>query len=824
LTEDHPLDYLLFEGVIPEGNYGAGTVIVWDTGTYTTESDLSEQFDKGKIGVTLNGQKLKGRFYLVRTSTENQWLLFKKSDQFDSKEDLTISKPESVLTGRGNDQLATTAKRKQNSGEVNALYEAKNPKTTSTTHRVSLSQDFPINIKPMLATLVDKPFNNKDWVFEVKWDGIRSIFYVHKTKDIFKLESRNGIDITHRYPETIESLKQVVKYNESAIFDGEIVVLNKEGYPEFGSHKERMSVNSDREIRRLSKTIPATYYLFDILYYDGQDLRNRDYINRRKILSEILSGANNNRKRVRISDYIEEQGVAVFENIKKMNLEGIIAKRKNSKYIQGARSKDWLKVKNTKTQDCVVIGYTSGEGNREKYFGSLILAVYEQGRLRFAGHTGSGFNTKQLERVYNMIKSMRIGRPPIDRIPYLNGKPTWIKPQLVAEIKFDNWTNEKILRAPIFQRFREDKSPEDCTVQGQRHLEEVVPQRGREQELGITATTHTINQKPNPLLDSFSNLDKVFWDKTSEHPQLAKRDLIEYYDKVSKHILPHLKDRPLSLSRYPDGIKGKSFYHKNWNQARPDYVKTVKVYSETRGDIINYILGNNKETLLWIANLGCIEMHPWYSRVIDSDSCKNSDELNEDKCGLSFPDFVIFDLDPYIYSGNENKGEEPEYNVKGFKSVVEVAFSLKELFDELKIKSYIKTSGKTGLHIFVPVVRAYSYDQTRAFAEIVGKILMKRIPQKITTTWDITRRRGKVFFDFNQNAKGKTIASVFSARPSTSATVSMPVKWKDLDKILPSDFTMLNVSDILKRNADPWKDILSKGQDLARILNNLSSK
>jgi bifunctional non-homologous end joining protein LigD len=463
---------LLFEGVIPEGNYGAGTVSVWDTGTYTSESDLSEQFNKGKIGITLNGQKLKGRFYLVRTSTENQWLLFKKSDQFDSKEDLTISKPESVLTGRSNDQLAITTKRKQNSNKSDSLYKAKNSKTTSYYHTKNSSnqkafqlQDFPINIKPMLAILVDKPFNNKDWVFEVKWDGIRSIFCVHKAKNIFKLQSRNGIDITHRYPEIIESLKQVIKYNESAIFDGEIVVLNKKGYPEFGSHKERMSINSDREISRLSKTIPATYYLFDILYYEGQDVRNRDYIDRRKILSEILSQSNNNiKKRVRISDYIEQQGVAVFENIKKMNIEGIIAKRKNSKYIQGTRSKDWLKIKNSKTQDCVVIGYTSGEGSREKYFGSLILAVYERGLLRFVGHTGSGFNTNQLVRVYTRIKDMQIDKPPIDHIPYLNGKPTWIKPQLVAEIKFDNWTSEKILRAPIFQRFREDKSPEDCII------------------------------------------------------------------------------------------------------------------------------------------------------------------------------------------------------------------------------------------------------------------------------------------------------------------------------------------------------------------------
>jgi bifunctional non-homologous end joining protein LigD len=478
---------LLFEGVIPEGNYGAGTVIVWDTGTYTTESDLSEQFNKGKIGLSLNGQKLRGRFYLVRTSTENQWLLLKKSDQFDSKEDLTISRPDLVLTGRSNNQLASeTSKGKQNSSRSDSLRETKKSKEKTRYHdtenisnrQASHPQDLPMNIKPMLATLVDKPFNNNSWIFEVKWDGIRSVFYMHKTKDILKLQSRNGIDITHRYPEIIESLKQVIKCSESVIVDGEIVVLNKKGYPEFGSHKERMSINSDREISRLSKTIPATYYLFDILYCDGQDLRNRDYIDRREILNKVISQATNNKKRVRISDYIEQQGVAVFENIKKMNLEGIIAKRKNSKYIQGTRSKDWLKIKHTRTQDCVVIGYTSGEGNREKYFGSLILAVYDQGRLRFAGHTGSGFNTKQLGRVYIMIKNLQINNPSIDHIPYINRKPTWIKPQLVVEIKFDNWTKDGLLRAPIFQRFREDKSPEDCTIQGERHLEKVIA-RGR---------------------------------------------------------------------------------------------------------------------------------------------------------------------------------------------------------------------------------------------------------------------------------------------------------------------------------------------------------
>src|ERR671919_1231461 len=492
LTEDHPLDYLLFEGVIPEGSYGAGTVIVWDTGTYTTESDLSEQFTKGKIGFTLKGQKLRGRFYLVRTSTENQWLLLKKTDQFDSKEDLTISKPNSVLTGMSNDQLATRAKQKAKPGQ-NSRKKTDHSHVNVIDQKKPLLRYFPTNIKPMLATLIDKPFNKKEWVFEVKWDGIRSIFYLHKTKDILKLQSRNGIDITHRYPEIIEALKWITNCKESAILDGEIVVLNKEGYPDFGSHKERMSVNSERDVNMLSKSLPATYYLFDILYLDGEDLRNHSYVDRRRILDEAIHQPNNSsnrnsKKRIRISDYIEEQGIDVFEKVKKMGLEGIIGKNKFSKYFQGARSKDWLKIKNTKTQDCIVIGYTTGEGSREKYFGSLILSVYEQGRLRFAGHTGSGFNTNQLGRVYNTIKSMRIDKPLIDHIPYINGKPTWIKPQIVAEIKFDNWTNEKILRAPIFQRFREDKSPEDCTVQGESRLEEVVDKRER----AAAAATATI--------------------------------------------------------------------------------------------------------------------------------------------------------------------------------------------------------------------------------------------------------------------------------------------------------------------------------------------
>ena len=837
ITEDHPLDYLLFEGVIPEGSYGAGTVIVWDTGTYTSEGEISEQFDNGKITFTLFGRKLRGRFSLVRTSKEKQWLLIKSSDEFASNEDLTITRPESVLSGRINEDLERYHYKKDRSSFAKAVkisekvsnhrrkkgeeekYGGGDATATSDTDQ---QEEFPTKIKPMLSTLVNEPFNNKDWVFEVKWDGVRSILFFHKTKGILEMQSRNGKSITHRYPEIIKALKSIssaIKCKESAILDGEIVVSDKKnGIPNFQDHQRRMNINNIKEIEILSRQIPATYYFFDILYLDGKNLQSLPFLERRKILSEIIE----ENSRTKISDFIEEIGKKIFDKTKSLGLEGIVAKHKSSKYLQGIRSRDWLKIKNIKTQDCIIIGYTKGEGNRENYFGSLLLAAYDsKSKLRFVGHTGSGFDFDQLGKIYEMLQKTKVEKCQISYVPYTNRDPVWIKPELVAEIKFSNWTGEKIMRAPIFLRFREDKIPKDCIIgeEIEKHVEEIIKQQ---EEIGKHDNLDSTSSFSSSL--SFSNLDKVFWDKARNQPQLAKKDLIEYYDKISSYILPYLKDRPLSLSRYPDGIKGKSFYHKNWNQEKPAFVQAVKVYSGSREDnIINYLVCNNKETLLWLANLGCIEIHPWYSRVNDFNSCNEKDDiLYEEKCGLNFPDFIIFDLDPYIYSGVENKVQEPEYNLKAFKATVDVAYNLKELFDELKIESYVKTSGKTGLHIFVPVATFYTYEQTRRFAEIIGKILKRRHPQKITMEWDTTKRKGKVFFDHNQNARGKTIASIFSARPSSLATVSMPARWEDLSSILPTDFTMINVPHIVKKSVNPWLDILERKQDINKILENVS--
>jgi bifunctional non-homologous end joining protein LigD len=832
MTEDHRLDYLLFEGVIPQGNYGAGTVIVWDTGTYSTDKELSDQLQNGKIIITLSGQKLKGRYLLIRRKTQeaedNQWLLIKGNDQYTSDEDLTISRPDSVLTGRMNEDLGSKKheesdrnKQEQKKIKLQKKLERNDrqnraKKTKNLTHH----EKFPSTCKPMLGTLIDTPFDSSEWVFEVKWDGVRAILFLNKEEQILELKSRNDKLITHRYPELLSPLKSAINCKESAILDGEIVILDQKGFPDFQEHQRRMNVDHPKDIERLAKEIPSIYYFFDILYIDGRNVQTLPFVERRQILSNVIVSND----RIRISDFIEEKGIETFKKIKDFNLEGMMAKRKSSRYIQGTRSADWLKIKNIKTHDCVVIGYTKGEGNRKGYFGSLLLAMYnEREELVFVGHSGSGFDFDTLGKIYEKLEKIKSDSCPIRYVPYTNREPVWVRPELVAEVKFHGWTNDRIMRAPIFLRLREDKSPIECRIETEEHLTEVIrhPDDATTYHTPyVKQSNSTGNNRQSSNKRLFSNLDKIFWNQTKDHKVLTKGDLIDYYDKINEYILPYLKDRPLSLSRYPDGALGKHFYHKNWDKPKPEYVETVKVYSESGGGIVNYIVCNNKDALLWLANLGCIEMHPWYSRINDFDSCKGQ-ELNEDICGLNFPDFIVFDLDPYIYSGRETAGEEPEYNINGFKAVVEVAYYLKDLFKELNIISYVKTSGKTGLHIFVPIISSYTYDQTRRFAEVIGNMLVKTYPGKITMEWKTIKRKEKVFFDHNQNSKGKTIASIYSVRPTASATVSMPIEWKELSSIVPTDFNLLNVPAVIKRG-DPWKTVLEKKQDINKILEKIS--
>jgi bifunctional non-homologous end joining protein LigD len=582
-----------------------------------------------------------------------------------------------------------------------------------------------------------------------------------------------------------------------------------------------MNVESQRDIEVLSNNTPATYFVFDILHFDGREVEELQFLDRRNILDSVIAEGS---KRIRISEYIEQNGKALFKSVIEKGLEGIVAKHKQSKYRQATRSSGWLKIKGILTQDCIVVGYTKGEGNRQDYFGSLILAAYDEKRkLRFIGHSGSGFGFDQLKDTLNIMERLKTENNicPVDFVPYTNSKPTWLRPELVAEVKFSGWTQDKIMRAPIFLRFRYDKQSSECFI------------NQLEIDNDTIASAKSPPQPPYPQ-HRLSNLDKVYWPNiggsSSLEKLLTKRDLIEYYDKISKYILPHLRNRPLSLKRYPDGIMGKTFYHKNWTQEKPDFVKTIQVFSDSRDDIVNYLICNNKETLLWLANLGCIEMHSWYSRVHDFDACttaangSDSNPLVEHKCGLDTPDFIVFDLDPYIYSGKEKEGDEPEFNIRGFRATVDVALDLKDLLDELHIESYVKTSGKTGLHIFVPLAPIYGYGQTRTFAQIIGKILSQRNPGKISMDWNTSDRKGKVFFDYNQNAKGKTLASIFSVRPTLSATVSMPIEWRELADVHPADFTLTNVQGILSKGSNAWGNIYQKKQDLLKMMQQTSSQ
>ena len=896
-TEDHPVDYMLFEGIIPEGNYGAGTVIVWDIGEYSLEKnilqkstakeylgeipeseDVSELVKKyGKVTFTLYGQKLRGKFSLVRTRTGNQWLLIKIRDEFaqrssqndkNSENDITSSKPTSVLTGKTNEDLLPYKHEKPVEKDDRVQYTATKDSSETTSNPASLNilngvnlndtNNMAINqslkqhyfevLKPMLSSLADKPFNNKDWVFEIKWDGVRAITFVDRQTESYVIKSRSGETITHRYPEVKNSFKDALKeelFKDIVILDGEIVVLDTKGHPDFQNHQKRMNIDTLKSIEILSNLYPAVYYVFDILYLDNNNLEKLPFTERRKILANLIKKEN---KKIRISDFVEEFGIDVFESVKNMNLEGVIAKHKNSKYYSGLRSREWLKIKNIKTQDCIVIGYTKGEGNRINYFGSLLLAAIDNSpnninnthidtdnslnslykcQLRFIGHTGSGFNFENLSLIHQKLREIEIPYCPIANVPYLNRETVWVKPIMVIEVKFNNWTNNNIMRAPIFLNIRQDKPPSQCVMDTAitTRSTRISGKAKKDNDNSDMNKSNNNGNNDNRTIEidlQFSNLKKEFWRATKNHPAISKRDIIEYYDKMNGHLLPYLRDRPLSLSRYPDGIYGKAFYQKDWRNVKPQYVRTVKVYSESNNDEINYIVCNNKQTLLWLVNLGCIEIHPWNSRINDYSKCNKIDLIETEDCGLNYPDFIVFDLDPYINIDSENKSKEPAYSLKAFRETVKIAYSLKDIFDDLNLKSFVKTSGKTGLHIFLPIINLYTYKQTREFAKIISQILNKRNPGKITTEWKTTDRKGKVFFDYNQNSIGKTLASIFSARPIESASVSVPLKWEELADTIPTDLTIMTVPDIFKRKINPWKDILSSRQNLEEILEGTS--
>lgn len=822
-VEDHPLDYAGFEGVIPQGEYGAGEVIVWDSGTYSPDKDsllpfddrkqaeavMREGFGKGKISIFLRGQKLKGSFTLVKTKRgNNNWLFMKHKDEYATPGDEVLNDEKSVLSGRTLDDVKAG---KQGRSDPPALKLS----DVEGAHRTA----FPGKVTPMLATPADAPFSNPDWIFEPKLDGYRIMARIKEGK--VTLLSRRGNDATEQYSVIVPDLSK--QPASDMLLDGEIIATDEKGKPCFQCLQDYLLSMRPGKSGGKQAQYQLIYYVFDLLYLNGYDLREVSLQNRKKLLQNTLRTTG----QIRLVDFFEKDGEAVYRAAIKNGLEGVVAKHIDSTY-ETRRSQSWLKIKAMKADEFVVGGFTAGTGARANTFGALLLGQYnDKGEIVYSGHVGTGFDETLLSDLLKRLNALRTDKMPFINKPPLNAPTVWVKPQMVVEVKFSEWTKDGILRIPVFLRGREDKSSKEV------HRAEAVspPTITKKQKKRPQDPPDDPPDPPNSKIleqlsqpdENFSltvgqkkikltNLDKVLWEETKTHPALTKRNLITYLIKVAPHILRYTKDRPLTLSRYPNGIDGGHFWQKHWPFALPDFVERVKIRSKEDSSAGEYMICNNLATLVWLGQTADIEFHTWFSRVTPDGDKRATDDI------LEYPDFLIFDLDPYLYSGKEKCGDEPELNRKGFEKVCEVALWLKEILDSLSLNAFVKTSGKTGLHVYVPIERNLEYVAVRSAAGTIGRSLMEKHPAEITMEWAVEKRKGKVFFDYNQNVRGKTLACAYSPRPSPDASVSTPLRWQEVGKVYPTDFSILTVPERLEKIGDLWADILNKKRDIEKIL------
>jgi bifunctional non-homologous end joining protein LigD len=591
-------------------------------------------------------------------------------------------------------------------------------------------------VKPMLATLADKPFNGADWIFEIKWDGYRGLAYVRDGK--VDLYSRNFLDFHSRYPAIVADLAQV---KEEVLLDGEIIASHK-GHHGFETLQGAGETGAD-----------VTFMVFDILRLSGKDLRELPLMERKKILGKLLKKYSA-LKHVRESEYVEKEGVKFYAVAVKNDLEGIMAKRKESPYVSDKRTHYWLKIKHHKSDEAVIVGFTAPKGSRKK-FGALILAQRVQKQLVFIGYTGTGFTEDTLDQLYAKMLPLKVAAPPFETKIPVNAPITWIKPKLVAQLKFAEWTKDRIMRQPVFLGLRDDKLPSSVTT-----------------EKEVTAPPE------------FTNLNKVYFPKL----KITKGDVIDYYEKIAPYILPYLKDRPENLNREPGGIAKPNFFQKNFPNALPPFVESVKTHSDSANKDIQYLVCNNKETLLYMANLGCIEINAWNSRV----------------GRLDYPDYMIIDIDPGDTTWSE---------------LVKVAKTVKEVLDQSCEQSYLKTSGKAGLHVCVPFGAKYPFDDVRAFSELISTVVRLRLPDLVSLERNPAKRKKKIYLDYLQNRIGQTTASVYSLRPTEDAMVSTPLKWGELtDKLDPKKFNIFTIHKRLKKVGDIWKPVITESVDLKKSI------
>jgi bifunctional non-homologous end joining protein LigD len=842
MVEDHPFDYKEFEGLIPKGEYGGGTVIVWDHGTYepiekikgkkAQEKHLLEQLKVGSVKIILHGEKLNGEFALVKTHGmgENGWLLIKHKDDFASVKDIT-KQDKSVISGKTIETMEKTSDKVwQHGHEEDVSNDDDNPSPDEELAEEVDAEEaesfdikkilkdapkakMPSAIKPMKATLVDQPFDEPGWVFEVKWDGYRAIANIDKKEGV-SLISRNNLPFDKYYPIN-DALKG---WGINAVLDGELLVLNDKGISDFGAMQNWRS-EADGNL---------VFYVFDILWYEGKNLMDLPLKHRQAILKSILPTDNDH---IRQSKVFDASGIDFFAAAERIGLEGIIAKKSDSTYTADLRSREWLKVKVQRRQEVVIAGFTKNEGTG-KSFSALILGVYKDKELQFVGKVGTGFSDKLQKEMMKEFEPLITDKSPFDyevdvdkptrfRPKRMGAKPTWLKPTLVCEVAFAEITSDGVFRQASFKGMRTDKKAKDVILESaastEDTVEETADQKGETKSVSKTAdeksTKAKLKGKPkkadlqmepvknterktllNPTEDSqtkkvcgqtlkFNHVTKLYWPEDG----ITKGEMLNYYYKVGEYMMPYLKDRPMSLNRFPGGIHGKSFYQKNVTDKAPEWAKTFDHVTD-EGKVTKYLVGTDEASLLWMNSLGCIEINPWFSRAETPDN----------------PDYCVIDLDPDKHT---------------YDQVVQAARITKDILDAIDIPSYPKTSGSTGMHIYIPLEGKYTYEQSQLFANIIVKLVNKEIPEFTSLERMIAARKGKMYLDFLQNRPGATIAGPYSLRPKPGATVSMPLAWDEVKPGLTiQDFNIHNALDRLKETGDLFKGVLGKGIDLEKAV------
>ncbi len=774
-VEDHPIEYGDFEGIIPPGNYGAGGVIVWDRGEWVPLEDWREGLVKGKLLFEFRGYKLHGKWTLVKIKkSEKDWLLIKERDQYLRSPGDQFPE-ESVLSG------LTVEEVKEGRTREAALREAAE-QAGAATGDVDAR-----DVEPMLAEPADAAFTREGWLFELKLDGYRLI--AAKRHGEALLLTRNGNDYTSVFPEVARAVKAIPL--SDCIVDGEVVVMDPQGIPSFARLQKRGRLSSPIEIRAAAVELPATFFAFDILAFNGFDLRGLPLSARKQLLQRALPklGA------VRVLDHVETQGEQFLAGVTKLGLEGVIAKRADSRY-RGGRSDAWRKIKAERTGDFVIVGFTEPKGSRP-HFGALQLADMVGGTLCYAGRAGTGFDDRLLGEIMERLAPITRDTPPCSGPSVEPGAgplpdsaipetktTTWVEPRYVCEVQFREWTPDGVLRHPTFLRLRDDKDPKDCDRQGWWPV-------AAASSVAEPAVAAAPAGDPGEKSVAFSNLKKVYWPAE----KYTKGDMVEYYRAISRWMLPYLKDRPLVLTRFPDGIDGKSFYQKDAPEFVPSWVRTVPIWSEETQREIRYFVCDDVETLLYVANMGSIPMHIWASRVGSLEQC----------------DWCVIDLDPK---------EAP------FSDVVTTALALRKICEAIRLPTYVKTTGKTGLHILIPLAKQLTYAQSRTIGELLARLVLREVGDIATITRHVTKRGTKVYLDYLQNRHGQTIVAPFSVRPLPGATVSMPLEWHEVNASLdPKDYTIRNAVERMERlGSDPVHGVLEEVPDLGEVLQRLAAR